>query len=52
MTDVGLEEVIANLTPIGALEWENAVLRTQVANLEAAQCDCECAECGTPNPDM
>lgn len=51
MSDVVLEEVIGNLSPVGALEWENAVLRTQLVNLEAAQCTCDCC-CGTPDPDM
>ncbi len=42
MIDIGLEDVIANLSPMGQMEWEMAVLRTQ---LEAAQCGCDCEKC-------
>jgi len=44
--DVGIEEVIASLSERGKLEWEIALMRVHIANLEAAQCTCDCC-CGT-----
>ena len=46
--DVGIEEVIASLSERGQMEWELALMRVHIANLEAAQCSCDCDKCGTP----
>jgi hypothetical protein len=45
--DVGIEEVIASLSERGQLEWEIALMRVHIANLEATQCACDCDKCGT-----
>ena len=50
MIDIGLEDVISNLSPMGQMEWENAVLRTQIQKLEAAQCTCDCEKCCGTEP--
>ena len=44
--DVGIEEVIASLSERGQLEWEIALMRVHIANLEENQCTCDCC-CGT-----
>ena len=49
MIDIGLDDVISNLSPMGQMEWENAVLRTQIQQLEAEQCTCDCC-CRTKEP--
>ena len=45
--DVGIEEVIASLSERGQMEWELALMRVHIANLEAAQCSRDCDKCGT-----
>jgi hypothetical protein len=48
--DVGIEEVIASLSERGKLEWEIALMRVHIQQLEDAQCDCDCEKCcGTGN---
>lgn len=44
--DVGIEEVIASLSERGQLEWEIALMRVHIAQLEENQCTCDCC-CGT-----
>ena len=46
--DVGSEEVLDSLSERGKMEWELALMRVHIANLEAAQCSCDCDKCGTP----
>ncbi len=43
--DVGIEEVIASLSERGQMEWELALMRVHIAQLEAAQCTCDSCEC-------
>ena len=44
--DVGIEEVMASLSERGQLEWELALMRVHIKQLEDAQCDCGCVKCG------
>ena len=44
--DVGIEEVLDSLSERGKMDWELALMRVHIANLEAAQCTCDCC-CGT-----
>jgi uncharacterized protein (DUF2249 family) len=46
MTDVGIEEVIASLSERGQMEWELALMRVHIKQLEEATCTCDCC-CGT-----
>jgi hypothetical protein len=43
--DVGIEEVIASLSERGQLEWELALMRVHIQQLEDAQCGCGCVKC-------
>ena len=43
--DVGIEEVIASLSERGKLEWEIALMRVHIAQLEANQCTGDCDKC-------
>lgn len=44
--DVGIEEVIASLSERGQMEWEIALMRVHIKQLEEATCTCDCC-CGT-----
>lgn len=44
--DVGIEEVLDSLSERGKMEWELALMRVHIANLEAAHCNCGCDKCG------
>jgi len=44
--DVGIEEVIASLSERGQMEWELALMRVHIKQLEEATCTCDCC-CGT-----
>tara|TARA_B100000945_G_scaffold250054_1_gene206656 strand:- start:25 stop:177 length:153 start_codon:yes stop_codon:yes gene_type:complete len=50
MTDVGIEEVIASLSERGQMEWELALMRVHIKQLEANQCTCDCC-CGTADEE-
>jgi hypothetical protein len=47
--DVGVEEVIASLSERGKLEWEIALMRVHIQQLEDVACTCDCC-CGTQEP--
>jgi len=47
--DVGIEEVIASLSERGKLEWEIALMRVHIQQLEDSACTCDCC-CGTKEP--
>jgi len=44
--DVGIEEVIASLSERGQMEWELALMRVHIKQLQDAECTCDCC-CGT-----
>ncbi len=44
--DVGIEEVIASLSERGQMEWEIALMRVHIKQLEETTCTCDCC-CGT-----
>ncbi len=48
--DVGIEEVIGALSERGQLEWEIALMRVHIAQLEAGSCTCDCC-CGTADEE-
>ena len=45
--DVGIEEVIDSLSERGKLEWEIALMRVHIKQLEQNQCTGGCDKCGT-----
>ena len=42
---MGIEEVMASLSERGQLEWELALMRVHIQQLEDAQCGCGCVKC-------
>ena len=44
MSDITLNDVTSNLTERGALEFELATLRAQVAHLQQLIVDCNCCD--------
>lgn len=48
--DVGIEEVIASLSERGQMEWELALMRVHIKQLEAGSCTCDCC-CGTADEE-
>ena len=45
--DVGIEDVIASLSERGQMEWELALMRVHIKQLEENQCTGDCDKCGT-----